>query len=180
MAAEQLKVQLCRLRKLSGMTQEQMAARLDVSRQTISKWEAGSSLPDWESMVRLSRLFQVSLDELAFGKEGREENQTEKQNTNLGLEDLAALNNYYRKKQILLLLALMCFMVSAALALVVYSVDSAIVSMEYMLYRYIAVQEFVYAKTSYTAAYCFSALVGIGGIVCMARYCLLRWKHRKH
>ena len=56
------------LRKLSGMTQEQLAEKLNVSRQTISKWESGSSSPDIESVVKVSEIFQVSLDDLL--KEG--------------------------------------------------------------------------------------------------------------
>lgn len=60
------------LRKLSGMTQEQLAEKLDVSRQTISKWESGGTSPDVGSMVRVSKIFRVSLDNLLL--EGEEEN----------------------------------------------------------------------------------------------------------
>lgn len=56
------KIQL--LRKNVGITQEQLAKQLQVSRQTISKWEAGVSLPDIESIVKMGNLFQVPLEEL--------------------------------------------------------------------------------------------------------------------
>ncbi|MDR0862809.1 MAG: helix-turn-helix domain-containing protein [Oscillospiraceae bacterium] len=49
-------------RKQRGMSQEQLAARLTVSRQAISKWELGESSPDTENIVQLSRLFGVSTD----------------------------------------------------------------------------------------------------------------------
>lgn len=52
------------LRKQSGLSQEQLAERLAVSRQAISKWELGSALPDTENVIQLGRLFQVSLDYL--------------------------------------------------------------------------------------------------------------------
>ena len=52
------------LRKKAGITQEQLAGQLQVSRQTISKWESGVSLPDIESVVAIGKLFQVSLDDL--------------------------------------------------------------------------------------------------------------------
>ena len=56
---------LNQLRKLSGMTQEQLAEKIDVSRQTISKWESDSTSPDLESIVKISRIFHVSLDVLS-------------------------------------------------------------------------------------------------------------------
>ena len=52
------------LRKFSGMTQEQLAEKLNISRQALSKWENGTSMPDVESVVRISMLFQISLEEL--------------------------------------------------------------------------------------------------------------------
>jgi transcriptional regulator with XRE-family HTH domain len=50
-----------------GMTQEQVANTLFVSRQTISNWETGKSYPDIASVIRLSDLYSVSLDELLKG-----------------------------------------------------------------------------------------------------------------
>lgn len=52
------------LRKQNGMSQEQLALKLDVSRQAISKWELNNSLPDTENAIQLSQLFCVSLDYL--------------------------------------------------------------------------------------------------------------------
>ena len=55
------------LRTAAGLSQEQLAERLDVSRQAISKWELDASTPDLDRLVLLSRLFSVSLDQLASG-----------------------------------------------------------------------------------------------------------------
>ena len=52
------------LRKSSGLSQEQFAEKLDVSRQAISKWETGISFPDVEKLVLISELFDVSTDYL--------------------------------------------------------------------------------------------------------------------
>lgn len=52
------------LRKQSGLSQEQLAERLSVSRQAVSKWELDTSMPDTEKVIQISRLFQVSLDDL--------------------------------------------------------------------------------------------------------------------
>jgi len=55
---------LLTLRKAKGMTQEQLAEKLDVSRQSISKWETGTTVPSSEKLIRLSKLYSVSLDVL--------------------------------------------------------------------------------------------------------------------
>lgn len=57
------------LRKQNGMSQEQLASQLNVSRQAISKWELNSSLPDTENLIKISDLFDTSLDYLLKDKE---------------------------------------------------------------------------------------------------------------
>ncbi len=55
------------LRDLRNMTQEQLAMLLGVTRQAVSKWEAGASTPDMDRLVRLCEIFEVDLDELIRG-----------------------------------------------------------------------------------------------------------------
>ena len=57
-----------RLRTEHGLSQGDLASELDVSRQSISKWETGSSVPELDKLVAMSRLFGVSLDELVLGE----------------------------------------------------------------------------------------------------------------
>ena len=52
------------LRKKRSLTQEALAEQVGVSRQTVAKWEAGESAPDLDAAGKLSRVFDVSLDEL--------------------------------------------------------------------------------------------------------------------
>lgn len=52
------------LRKNAKLTQEDVAEKLNVSRQTVAKWESGESLPDIDSCILLSKLYRVSLDDL--------------------------------------------------------------------------------------------------------------------
>lgn len=59
---------LYELRKQKGLSQEELANRLNVSRQTISKWEVGDSTPDMEKLIAMSDLFGISLDELILDK----------------------------------------------------------------------------------------------------------------
>lgn len=64
---------LYELRKQKGFSQEELANRLNVSRQTVSKWEVGESTPDMEKLVAMSDLFEISLDELVKGEESEKE-----------------------------------------------------------------------------------------------------------
>lgn len=55
---------LLAIRKQHGLSQEELGMELQVSRQTIFKWEAGQSYPDFQRLVMLSDYFGMSLDEL--------------------------------------------------------------------------------------------------------------------
>lgn len=55
---------ICTLRTGKGLSQEDLAAKLEVSRQSVSKWETGQSVPDLEKIIKLADLFGVSVDEL--------------------------------------------------------------------------------------------------------------------
>lgn len=52
------------LRKKAGLSQEQLAEQMGVARQTISKWELGETAPDIEESRKLSKIFNISLDDL--------------------------------------------------------------------------------------------------------------------
>ena len=55
---------LVQLRKREGYTQEELADRLEVSRQAISRWEMGTAVPDSSNLLQISKLFNVSTDYL--------------------------------------------------------------------------------------------------------------------
>lgn len=55
---------LIKLRKEKGMSQEDLAEKINVSRQTVSKWELGTTTPEMEKLVQLARLFEISVDAL--------------------------------------------------------------------------------------------------------------------
>ena len=56
------KIQL--LRKKNGWTQEELADKLDISRQALSKWELGTAIPDTVNVLKISKLFSVPTDYL--------------------------------------------------------------------------------------------------------------------
>ena len=55
---------LLTLRKSRNLTQEELAEQLDVSRQSVSKWESGQAVPELDKIVALSRIFDVTTDYL--------------------------------------------------------------------------------------------------------------------
>lgn len=57
---------LTQLRKERGYSQEELAWKLGVSRQAVSKWERAEASPDTDNLIALARLYGVSLDELVF------------------------------------------------------------------------------------------------------------------
>ena len=59
---------LSSLRKQKGYSQEEFAYLLGVSRQSVSKWESGASIPELERLVEIANIFEVSLDELVKGE----------------------------------------------------------------------------------------------------------------
>lgn len=64
--AENLKM----LRKQAGMSQEQLAEKIGVSRQAVTKWETGAGIPDIENIMAISTLFDISIDDLLSNKSG--------------------------------------------------------------------------------------------------------------
>lgn len=63
---------LIELRKQRGWSQEELGYKLDVSRQTISKWENGESTPELSKLMKMCKLYDISMDELVSGKKESE------------------------------------------------------------------------------------------------------------
>lgn len=89
---------LQKLRKSKGMTQEELAQALYVSRTAVSKWESGRGYPGIDSLKAISRYFSVSIDQLLSGEAllaiAETENRSNLQRMRrllLGLADLAAV-----------------------------------------------------------------------------------------
>ena len=59
---------MLRLRRQKGMTQAELAEKMAVTRQTISNWEGGKSLPDIESLKSLAEVLEVPVEQLLYGE----------------------------------------------------------------------------------------------------------------
>ena len=67
---------LVKYRKLKGFTQEEMAEKMQVSRQSVSKWENEEAVPELAKIIKLADILEVSLDTLC-GRESKEQNISE-------------------------------------------------------------------------------------------------------
>ena len=63
---DQINERLKEMRLNAGMSQEELASKLNVSRQSVSKWETGDSLPDILKLKQLSKLYAVSYTHLTL------------------------------------------------------------------------------------------------------------------
>lgn len=94
---------LCELRKSKKLSQEQLAEKIGVSRQAVSKWERGEASPDTDNLIALAEIYDVSIDEILTGKSrinndnklddsgGADENSTQKNEYE---------NNGYKKSKV--------------------------------------------------------------------------------
>ncbi len=71
---------LYELRRKKNLSQEEMAEKLNVSRQTISKWETNQSQPDFDKIIPLCQLFNISSEELLTGKKAIKDSVEVKEN----------------------------------------------------------------------------------------------------
>lgn len=71
------------LRKKHNFSQEEIAEKLNVTRQTVSKWETGESKPDIDKIIPICELFQITTEELLTGKEIKKEEITLEEKTDL-------------------------------------------------------------------------------------------------
>lgn len=80
---------LIKLRKEKGFSQEELGNKLNVARQTVSKWELGETTPEMDKLIKMSEIFDITLDELIKGE--KEEETISGDNSNTNTQKLAGL-----------------------------------------------------------------------------------------
>lgn len=85
---------LINLRKKAGMSQEELADKLGVSRQSVSKWESAQSIPDISKIIELSQIFGVSTDYLLKDDMDIEDNSPIKEHNDKKMISLSEVNEY--------------------------------------------------------------------------------------
>lgn len=85
---------LYELRKKNNLSQEELAEKLGVSRQAVSKWERSEASPDTDNLIALAKIYGLSLDELIYGEKSEQKQDTDEEaNTNTEEDDDTVLIN---------------------------------------------------------------------------------------
>ena len=85
-------------RKTRGMSQEEMAVKLNVVRQTVSKWEKGLSVPDADMLSKLADVLEINVSELLGSEIKEETNKNEVSEQLAKISEQLALKNRRRKR----------------------------------------------------------------------------------
>jgi len=132
MLQENLKI----LRTRKGLSQEELADRLNVVRQTVSKWEKGLSVPDSEMLIRIAEVFEVSVGELLGETIQPEPERSELQQLSEKLENLnAMMAERNARSKTLMKIAAICMIVAASVTALVQLVP--LVAMSIMVKQHV-------------------------------------------
>lgn len=120
MFSENLKI----LRKQKGLTQETLAIKLHITRQTISKWEKGLSVPDTEQLVRLAEVLEVPITQLLGQKVADTTNENEVAEYLAQIAEQLAIKNRRTKLIVKIVVGILVAFVVANLLMVLMSFSS--------------------------------------------------------
>lgn len=109
------------LRKSKGFTQEELATKINVVRQTVSKWEKGLSVPDADSLQKIADVLEVDVSQLLGAKIEKEENKNEIAEQLSRINEQLVIKNRRTKKIVtaicvILLLPLIIFIIMIILS----------------------------------------------------------------
>ena len=144
-----------------------MAERLNVARQTVSKWERGLSTPDLDSLVMLNCLFGLTLDELARGEQPGERM--------LDLERLARESRRQQRRTVAVILGGVCVLLGVLTLTFAKLLEAYLVELHYTLYRYMTVGEYVYQHEDFSLLlWVAAAAVTVGAVFLLS----LLWRRK--
>lgn len=116
------------LRKKAGWSQEELAEQMNVTRQSVSKWEGAQSIPDLEKIIKLSQLFGVSTDYLLKENMEIEENVIVSDNLDVRTVTLEEANDFLRIQEAgskLIALAVFLFILSPIVLLILGEINKS-------------------------------------------------------
>ena len=119
---------LIMLRKQNNLSQEQLGDKLEVARQTISKWELGETTPEMDKLIKLSEIFSITLDELV-----KDEKETEVRNdpNNTNTQKLAGITIRILKGiGIFLIVSVVLYVALIVIGIVTFNVEGNVIVTE--------------------------------------------------
>lgn len=142
---------LTKLRKLAGLSQEEVADKLEVTRQTVSKWETGQSSPDLDKVLPLCNLYNVTPDELLH-EGGTEEAEKEMVENNFARSEEQADRILAKKKLTGILGGVMLYFIAIAwimVAIPVMQINPVIASALFIIMFAAATMIIIYSSIIY-------------------------------
>lgn len=112
---------LIKLRKQHGFSQEELGYKLNVTRQTVSKWELGQTVPEINKLISLSQIYGISLDELTNEDKLNVDNTTKKDDIKIENENKNKTNDKDLRK---ILIPIIIALVVIALILGIYKISN--------------------------------------------------------
>ena len=133
---------ILKLRKEKGLSQEEVANIIGVSRQTISKWETGESNPDFDKIVPLCDLYNISTDELIRGesnfnieknieKENKENSELKEENIEESKKEIISYKPIKRFEPLVVSISIFLYFISVVWIIMIESLD--VISDEMMI-----------------------------------------------
>lgn len=107
---------LCNLRKENNFSQEKLAEMLDVTRQTIANWESGITMPNSDQLLKLSKIFNISIDQLTDNKDYI----LDSENKNKTIKKDKKANTQYKQAMIQSFISSALFFISSIMWFVAY------------------------------------------------------------
>lgn len=175
---------LYELRKEKKLSQEDVADKLNVTRQTVSKWETNQSTPDFDKVLPLCELFEISADELLSGNK-KEENNTKKQDKVIENEEekMPSKQEIRRKSAEVVSTSVFIYIVAVALltvAIPVLKINPIVVSAMFLcavawatariIKHYMSIPKFEKTKEEKREKEIIKQINGIVGAICTAIY----------
>lgn len=125
------------LRQGNGLTQQQLAAMMNVSHQAVSKWEGGQALPDIQTMLELTRFFGITVEQLISGNEAVEEKEIQSEyetdaSSDTNVESDESMNTKKEEKHMSIqqLLQMAPFMSKETVEEIVMEIDAGLTAMQ--------------------------------------------------
>lgn len=168
---------LFELRREKNLSQEEVADKLNVSRQTVSKWETNQSVPDFDKIVPLCELYGVGAEELLTGKKPEEKAEMAQE------EEVLTRNEVRRKSAEIVSTSVFLYIFSIVVVIIgipVLNWDPILVSSVFLLIigfatariikHYISIPKFEETKEEHKQNQIMKEINGIIGMICTVLY----------